>query len=156
MTSLPLTSTSPDALRLAGTLLLLVRALDQRLRLSGETLALTDISVLHQIDRGVDLPSLVARALRLDPARVTQITDRLAAKGYLERTADQVDRRCWRLHLTEAGAQRLDEGRAALRTAMGTLLDGLSEEEQAGLVGGLEGARRALDAPATAAAAARP
>lgn len=156
MTSPPLPSTGPDALRLAGTLLLLVRALDQRLRLSGETLALTDISVLHQIDRGVDLPSLVARALRLDPARVTQITDRLAAKGYLERTIDQADRRCWRLHLTPAGAQCVQEGRAALRTAMSTLLEGLSEEERAGLVSGLEGALRALNTPATAAAAARP
>lgn len=153
MTSRPFTSTGPDALRLAGTLLLLVRALDQRLRLSGETLALTDIGVLHQINRGVDLPSLVARTLRLDPARVTQITDRLAAKGYLQRTVNPDDRRCWRLHLTAAGAQRLEEGRTALRTAMGTLLEGLSDQERAGLVGGLEGAHRALNTPATAAAA---
>lgn len=145
------TSTTPDTLhnlRLAGTLVRLVRLLDHRLRQAGGAPALTlaELSVLHQIDRGVDLPSLVARALRLDPARVTQITDRLAGQSHLERTPDPLDRRCWRLHLTASGVQRLEQGRAELHATTETLLEGLSAEERAGLIVGMEGVRRVLDA----------
>ena len=109
-----------------------------------EYVDIAELGVLAQIDRGVDLPSQVARALRLDPARVTHLTDRLVARGYIERTIDPQDRRCWRLHLTALGAQRLAEGRGDVSVAMETLLDGLSEEERAGLIRGLEGVRRVL------------
>jgi DNA-binding MarR family transcriptional regulator len=137
-------STRPDALYYAGTLLRLVRALDQRLRAATgpDPLTTTELSVLGHIDHGVDLPSLLARTLRLDPARVTHVADRLVARGYIGRAVDARDRRCWRLHLTPLGRQRLEEGRADIRAAMESLLGGLSEEERAGLLRGLEGVRR--------------
>lgn len=141
-------SNAPDALRLVGALILLVRALEQRMRArsceGGEALTLTELGLLGQIERGVDQPSLVARALRLDPARITHVTDRLAAQSYIARAVDPIDRRRWRLSLTEKGGQRLQEGRADLRAAMETLLDGLSPQERTGLTDGLEGVRRVL------------
>ena len=138
------TSTAPDALYYAGTLVRLVRALDQQLRAATgpDPLTTTELGVLGQIDHGVDLPSLLARTLRLDPARVTHVADRLVARGYIVRAVDPRDRRCWRLHLTPLGRQRLEEGRADVRTAMEALLDGLTEEERTGLLRGLEGVRR--------------
>jgi DNA-binding MarR family transcriptional regulator len=141
-------TTTPDALRIAGTLLLLVRALEQQLRAAGgvNALTVTDLGVLGQIDRGVDLPSQVARAMRLDPARVTHVTDRLVAHGYVDRAIDPNDRRCWRLQLTHTGKQRLAEGRTDLMAGMERLLDGLSEAERVGLMEGLEGTRRGLAA----------
>jgi DNA-binding MarR family transcriptional regulator len=139
---------TPDALRSAGTLILLVRTLEQQLRpaAGGVALSMTELGVLSQIDRGVDQPSLVARMLRLDPARVTHLTDRLVALGCIEREIDRRDRRRWRLRLTPEGSARLDSGRAHLRTAMEALLGGLSEAEGQGLLRGLEGVRRMLDA----------
>ena len=131
-------STTPDALRLAGTLLRLVRALDQQLRAATgpDPLTITELSVLVQIDRGVDLPSLLARTLRLDPARVTHVADRLVARGYIVRAVDPEDRRRWRLRLTPLGTQRLAEGQADVRAAMEALLGGLTEEEYVPLMPG--------------------
>jgi len=141
------TLVAPDALRGAGTIVLLARALDQQLRLSAgpDAPAFADLSVLRQIERGVDLPSQVARALRLDPARVTHITDRLVAQGYIERTVDDADRRRWRLRLTTSGCARLKAGQDHLAASMDHLLTGLSDDERTGFLRGLEGVRRVLD-----------
>jgi len=142
---------APDALHSAGTIVLLARTLDQQLRQSAETDAPTfaDLSVLRQIERGVDLPSQVARALRLDPARVTHVTDRLVAQGYIERTVDEADRRRWRLRFTTSGCARLKAGQNHLVASMDHLLAGLSDDERAGFLRGLEGVRRVLDGLAT-------
>ena len=139
-------STTPDALYYAGTLVRLGRAPDQQLRAATgpDPLTTTELGVLGQMDHGVDLPSLLARTLRLDPARVTHVADRLVARGYIKRAVDPRDRRCWRLHLTPLGRQRLEEGRADVRAAMEALLGGLTEEERTGLLRGLEGVRRLL------------
>jgi DNA-binding MarR family transcriptional regulator len=137
-----------DALRQAGTLVLLVRAVDQQLKLAmtPEVLSLAELGVLGQVARGVDLPSQVARALRLDRARVTHLVDRLVEREALTRSLDPNDRRCWRLGLTERGLQLLEEGRVKARAAMEGLLEGLTGEERAGLSLGLAGARRVLEA----------
>jgi MarR family transcriptional regulator for hemolysin len=133
-------SINRDALRMVGTLTRLSRTLDQRLRhASADDLSIIELSVLGQIERGIDLPSAVARVLQLDPARVTRITDRLVMLGYIEREADLGDRRRCHLRLTDAG-------RAELSTAVAELLAGLSDEERTGLMRGLESIRRVLDA----------
>jgi MarR family transcriptional regulator for hemolysin len=140
-------SINRDALRMVGTLTRLSRTLDQRLRhASADDLSIIELSVLGQIERGIDLPSAVARVLQLDPARVTRITDRLVMLGYIEREADVGDRRRCHLRLTDAGAKRVAAGRAELSTAVAELLAGLSDEERTGLMRGLESIRRVLDA----------
>jgi DNA-binding MarR family transcriptional regulator len=136
----------PDALWQIGTLLRLLRALDQQLRATApEAASLAELSVLSRIAQGLDLPSQVARALRMDPARVSHLVDRLVSIGTLTRTLDPLDRRCWRLGLTESGTAYLEEGRASLRVALETLLVGLTEDERAAFSAGLAGVRRVLD-----------
>lgn len=136
-----------DALRQVGTLLRLVRALDQHLHVAApDAASLAEMSVLSQVDHGVDLPSQVARALRMDPARVTHLVERLVTGGSITRTVDPEDRRCWRLRLTEAGKERLETDRGAVRAAMEALLAGLEVEERAALSTGLGAVRRVLDA----------
>ena len=136
-----------DGLRLVGTLMLLVRTLEQRARqmAGADDLTITHLGLLGQIDRGTDCPSQVARALRLDPARVTHVTDRLVALGYVARAVDPNDRRRWRLSLTTAGEQRLAAGRRDTLAAVETLLTGLSEEERDAVAVGVAGIRRELD-----------
>lgn len=132
---------------MAGTLALLMRSLDQRVRAAGqaEALSIADLSVLRQIERGVDLPSTVARALRLDPARLTHIADRLVERGYIERALDAEDRRRWRLRLTETGVARLRQGRADIMAIMDDVLAGITAEERAELAHALQAVRRVLD-----------
>lgn len=146
--ALSTTREGADALRGAGTLLLLVRALEQDLRTAGgsDPLNLTELGVLGQIERGANLPSLVARALQLDPARVTHISDRLVTQGYIVRTVDPSDRRRWRLDLTERGRERLEEGRNAVQLAMETLLAQLAAPDRHALQQGLGAVRELLDA----------
>ena len=141
-------SSTGDALRLVGGILLLVRTVEQQLRsLSGvDALSNAELGVLAYIQRGVDLPSQIARVLRLDPGRITHLTDRLANQQLIERSVDAQDRRCWRLSITPLGIERLVRGREDLTAVTQTLLASLTPEEQAGLQLGLEGVRRALDA----------
>lgn len=140
-------SSSTDVLRMVGTLALLMRSLDQRVRAArqAEALSIADLSVLRQIERGVDLPSAVARALRLDPARLTHISDRLVERGYVERAPDQQDRRRWRLRMTAAGTARLRRGQEDILEIMDDVLAGISAEERAELAHALQAVRRVLD-----------
>lgn len=140
------TSTAAEALRLAGSALLFVRALEQHLRAHGDEppLTLIEMGVLGQIERGIDLPSLVARTLRLDPARVTHIIDRMVRDSLVERSLDVQDRRRWRLALTAEGVMRLSTGRDSLLATLDALLANLSLAERAGLAEGLEAVRREL------------
>lgn len=140
-------STRNDGLRLARVMLRLTRKLNSHVRALGgeDDLHLAEVSVLGQIERGHDLPSLIARALHLDPPRVTRITDRLVSLGYIERAPDASDRRLCRLHLTPAGSRRLATARDDLAETMEYLLEGLTDDERQGLEEGLRGMSRVLD-----------
>jgi DNA-binding MarR family transcriptional regulator len=139
-----------EALRMAGTTLQLGRALDQCCRRADDQLGVVDLSVLRQLERGNDLPSRVARALRLDPGRVTRIIDQLVPMGYVQRETDTVDRRRCRLRLTPAGKHRLELGRRDLTEAMNGLLSALTEGQRDELRRGLDAVRLVLDQIGTA------
>lgn len=143
------TRSQMDALSTARTFIRLVRLLEQQQRhdAGSEPLTLTEMGVLGQIDRGQALPSTIARALALDPARVTRITDHLYGLGYVQREADPDDRRRCPLSITESGAERLERGRFHFSEAMTTILRGLTEEERIGLQLGSVGLARVLDHP---------
>jgi DNA-binding MarR family transcriptional regulator len=130
------------------TLLTLLRTAGEHFRrLDGEgDLSLTDLSVLAGIERGFDLPSLLARTLHLDFARVSRVTELLHRLGYVAREIDPADRRRCRLRLTDAGRERLQRGRADLTRVMAGLGEGLTDDERAGLEQALDGVRRVLRA----------
>ena len=136
-----------DALRAAGTLTRLVRVLDQATRDLDQPdhLGISELSILGQVDRGNDLPSGIARTLRLDPARVTRLSDRLVTLNLLRREQDTEDRRRCHLVLTPEGDGRLETGRRALVDVVERVLDRLSPNEREGLLSGLEAARSVLD-----------
>jgi DNA-binding MarR family transcriptional regulator len=153
-----MTTTSPsappatDALRTAGTLILLARFIEADLRRDGfgDGLGLPEVGVLGQVDRGVQTPSAVARVLRIDPGRVTRVTDRLVGLGLLAREGDPEDRRRCLLRLTEKGRERVMRARADVSGSMRRVLDTLTPDEYAGLTAGLEAARRFIEEDALA------
>jgi DNA-binding MarR family transcriptional regulator len=68
-----------------------------------QDLSLRQLAVLYVIREGAAFPSDLARQLRISPAVVTGLLDRLEQRGYLRRLADPSDRRRLRLGLTDAG-----------------------------------------------------
>src|SRR3954464_7185304 len=69
----------------------------------GQDLSLRQLAVLYLMREGAAFPSELARQLRISPAVVTGLLDRLEQRGYLRRLADASDRRRLRLALTDAG-----------------------------------------------------
>lgn len=108
-----------DVLRTLGTMLRLVRSVNSRYRTTSDTaLTLSDLSVLLQIHRGVNLPSVIARVTRVDPPRITRITDTLVAEGLIVRSEDPDDRRRSRLTVTAEGERRMRKELAAVADAV--------------------------------------
>ena len=68
---------------------------------------------LQAMDEPVPMSS-VANVLRCDRSAVTWITDRLEERGYVERRADERDRRVKLLALTDEGRRVREEIRARL------------------------------------------
>ncbi|MGH2442115.1 MAG: MarR family winged helix-turn-helix transcriptional regulator [Chloroflexota bacterium] len=136
-----------DDLRIAGTIMLLSRMLEQNVRLLSpeDQMSIGEVSVLAHVSRGNVTPSGIARAMRLDPGRVTRLTDRLVALGYLWREEDASDRRRCLLHVTPTGETRLERGRVDLTAAVTELLDGLSMEDRRQLEQGLTAMRQVVD-----------
>jgi DNA-binding MarR family transcriptional regulator len=69
----------------------------------GLDLSLRQLAVLYLVREGAAFPSELARQLRISPAVVTGLLDRLEQRGYVRRRAEASDRRRLRLELTDAG-----------------------------------------------------
>ena len=130
---------------MVGTMLRFVRVIDQQFRRSSPGTSLTDLSVLVQMNQGIDTPSSLADALHLDRPRVTRITDHLVDLGYIEREEDQEDRRRCRLHLTSSGEAFLEDAGIAAAQAVHGLLDPLSAADRDALLRGLSAVRPIVD-----------
>ena len=86
---------------------------------------------LQALDEPVPMSS-VANVLRCDRSAVTWITDRLEERGYVERRADERDRRVKLLALTEEGRRVREELQARLSVPP-EALSRLSRSEQRAL-----------------------
>ena len=75
----------------------------------------------------------LAHALRLSPPTVTAMLKRMERAGTIERRPDATDGRVTRVHLTASGRERERTARAILGTALGSVLDSLSETDRAEL-----------------------
>ena len=81
---------------------------DRRARAHGMTRAQWTLLIRLESHPGL-LQKELAEILEVEPITVARLVDRLAARGMVERRADPGDRRCWRLHLTEAARPLLGE-----------------------------------------------
>jgi DNA-binding MarR family transcriptional regulator len=136
----------PDALRLTGTVIRLVRHLDGDLGVAvAGDVGLSEVTVLGSIDRGIDLASKIAHSLQLDPPRVTRIVERLVSRGLVTRGSDSSDRRRCPLALTPSGASILGTARTALTNSMRLIIDELPSGTQDQLVDSLEHVRLILE-----------
>jgi DNA-binding MarR family transcriptional regulator len=81
---------------------------DKRARAHGMTRA--QWVILINLDRQPGLlQKALAEILEVEPITVARLVDRLEARGMVERRGDPSDRRCWRLHLTDASRPLMGE-----------------------------------------------
>ena len=75
----------------------------------------------------------LAERLDVEPITAGRIIDRLEEAGLVERRRDPVDRRVWRIYLTDQAEPVLVRMRAVGADVMAGALEGISEEEIAAL-----------------------
>ena len=121
-------SLNRDVIATIVTLARLVRTeADKRARQHGMTRA--QWTILINLDRN---PGLVqkelAELLEVEPITVARLVDRLEARGMVERRGDPADRRCWRLHLTDASRPLMSEIDRQLNDLAAIATDGIAPE----------------------------
>ena len=81
-------------------------------------------------DEGPMRTGELARYFHLDKSTVSRHIARLEAAGLVETRPDPHDRRCAQLHVTDHGAARVDEIRAARRAPLRQVLAGWSDADR--------------------------
>jgi DNA-binding MarR family transcriptional regulator len=99
---------------------------DRRARAHGMTRAQWTILIRLESQPGI-LQKELAEILEVEPITVARLIDRLEARGMVERRADPGDRRCWRLHLTDASLPLLGEVDEQLTDMAQTLCQDVSD-----------------------------
>ncbi|MDI1447481.1 MarR family transcriptional regulator [Polyangium sp. 6x1] len=105
---------------------------------SGQELSLRQLGALFAIREGLTSPGQMARRLRVTPAVVTGLVDRLVRQGHVRREADPDDRRKLKLALTETGT-------AVSQSVERSLTEPLAGELAAAEAAEIEAMGRALD-----------
>lgn len=88
--------------------------------------------VLFELSRRDGLrQSELAEKLRVKPATITVMLNRMVKNGHVERRTDPDDQRVSRVFLTDKGRAAVTEVREALRASEAHALEGITEEEKA-------------------------
>jgi DNA-binding MarR family transcriptional regulator len=110
---------------------------DKRARAHGMTRAQWSILIRLEAQPGL-LQKELAELLEVEPITVARLIDRLESRAMVERRTDPSDRRCWRLHLTDASRPLLGDINGNLDELAGILCEGLSTEQVESVFTGLE------------------
>ena len=139
-------NTQRDIVGAVITLARLIRTeADKRARAHGMTRAQWTILVNLERAPGL-LQKELAEILEVEPITVARLVDRLEARGMVERRGDPADRRCWRLHLTDASRPLMSEIGAQLNELAGICLAGQDPSAMEGLQRSLAMMRDAMAA----------
>lgn len=134
-----------------GTIVTLARLIrteaDKRARASGMTRAQWIILLNLEKQPGL-LQKELAEVLEVEPITVARLIDRLEARGMVERRADPMDRRCWRLHLTDASRPLMAEIGASVEALAAAVTVALDEAALAKVAEALNLMRDAVTAEA--------
>ncbi|MDF2717009.1 MAG: putative transcriptional regulator [Paenibacillus sp.] len=87
--------------------------------------------VLFELSRNDGLrQSELAERMRVKPATLTVMLNRMVKNGHVERRPDPFDQRVSRVFLTDKGRAAVDEVRAALHTSEEYVFEGITPEEK--------------------------
>lgn len=113
-------------------------ALEQRLGGLRGPVSRPQMRLLNNLKGMSRTVSELAERAKITSPGVTQMVDKLAAAGYVERKTDLADQRVVRVSITPAGLEALSEGERAFEEQVGRLFSGLSHEELQSLAALLE------------------
>jgi MarR family transcriptional regulator for hemolysin len=116
---------------------------DKRARAHGMTRAQWTILINLELQPGL-LQKELAELLEVEPITVARLVDRLEARGMVERRGDPTDRRCWRLHLTDASRPLMSEIDAQLTDLASITLAGFDDDKIQRLQNALASMREAI------------
>jgi len=126
-----------DLLSNVVTLARLIRTeVDKRARAHGMTRAQWAILIRLDAQPGL-LQKELAEILEVEPITVARLIDRLESRHMVERRPDPGDRRCWRLHLTDASRPLLSEIGEQLDDVARILLADISSDTLGTVAGAL-------------------
>jgi DNA-binding MarR family transcriptional regulator len=87
--------------------------------------------LLFELSRNDGLrQSELAERMRIKPATVTVMLNRMVKNGHVERRPDPNDHRVSRVYLTDKGRAAVDEVRSALHASEAYALEGITPEEK--------------------------
>ncbi|MDD2795106.1 MarR family winged helix-turn-helix transcriptional regulator [Acidocella sp.] len=110
---------------------------DKRARVMGMTRA--QWGLLLRLARNPGLSQKeVADMLEVEPISVARLVDRLAAAGLVERSADEQDRRIWRLHLLPRATAMLEEITRQREILAAFIAEGISDSTRETIIAGLQ------------------
>ena len=95
----------------------------------------SEIKVLFCLGRGMKqnnsiiTVSEISKILRVTSPTVTQILKKLEANGFVERHADDIDRRVVRITLTDKGQDVVHQAKEEFRASINGLIEYLGEEQ---------------------------
>lgn len=118
------------AFDIAETAQALRRGFDRRAATLGVTRAQWRVLAWLAREEGVRQVDLAER-LDVDPITLCRMVDRLSDADLVERRRDPLDRRAWRLHLTERARLLVDRLRTLGNDFVGAALEGVSDADRA-------------------------
>lgn len=133
------------AWELAETSRVLRRQFDRRAAALGATSA--QWRVMFRLGREPGLKQVeLAERLDVEPITAGRIVDRLEEAGLVERRPDPIDRRVWRLLLTDKAGPVIDRLTSVAEEILASALNGVSEEELKAMRGTLQRIRENMSA----------
>lgn len=109
----------------------LIRKLRKELQVVlGETISSGDFFVLKQLrEKGPQTVSELAQEMEVSASHITNVTDRLVNKGWVERQRSRRDKRVVELRITNDGETTIRELEEKKRAYFQRRFDGLTTEE---------------------------
>ena len=108
---------------------LIRRSFDERARAIGITRPQWQVLSILSRNSGINQGCL-AEILEVEPITAGRMIDRLQDAKLVERHPDPTDRRAWRLHLTSAGEQLVEQLHPLAIETLAVALDGINKAEQ--------------------------
>jgi DNA-binding MarR family transcriptional regulator len=109
-------------------------------------ISMTQLHVMHLLERHGELPmSRLAEMLDVSMSAATGLVDRVEERGFVERIRVPEDRRVVLARITDAGRQMLDDVELVRAELIEQVLDGLREDQIAGVASAMASIRVAIE-----------
>ncbi|MEY4055040.1 MAG: hypothetical protein RL519_375 [Pseudomonadota bacterium] len=133
----------PTTYLLSDTARLLRKAFDGRVRQLGMTSPQARLLLILSHSEGEN-QAFYADRLEVEPISLARMLDRMEEAGRVERRPDPADRRAWRVYLTDAGREIIDQVHGCLNGLEDEMLVNLGQTQRATLATLLETIRTNL------------